>query len=164
MGNNFYMNMTCFKRAIWWVLNCFDKGNNSRIGEQNPRHLKPLLSMIILSQKIFGWYSRWSKDSCKSELKPSEWISSTHLISSTVAFWMARSQKILRSMDFPPSDGEVEESHGPAAFHWALRSVWRESVWNIGLSHPTPAPKLNMEPPKEPHAIPDSKPCWGFPC
>ena len=106
--------------------------------------------MIILSQKIFGWYSRWSKDSCKSEVKPSEWISSTqtHLISSTVAFWMARSQKILRSMDFRPSNGEAEESHGPAAFHWALRSVWRESVWNIGLSHPTQPQSWTWKPQK----------------
>ena len=26
------------------------------------------------------------------------------------------------------------------------------------------SPKVELEAPKEPHAIPDSKPCWGFPC
>ena len=120
--------------------------------------------MIILSQKIFGWYSRWSKDSCKSELKPSEWISSTqtHLISSTVAFWMARSQKILRSMDFRPSDGEAEESHGPAAFHWAFRSVWRESVWNIGLSHPTQPQSWTWNPQKSHMPYPIVNHVGGF--
>ena len=51
-------------------------------------------------------------------------------------------------MDFRPSDGEVEESHGPAAFHWAFRSVWRESVWNIGLSHPTQPQSWTWNPQK----------------
>ena len=63
-------------------------------GILNHNHIEP---------NIFGCHSRWSKDSCQSVLKPSEWISSTqtHLISSTVAFWMARSQQNIKVHGFP---------------------------------------------------------------